>query len=155
MIKKIVSHIKILSLLDLLIMILANPIFVLFYVSIISGPHHEYQSKRKWSIWKRNQIVKKNEETASKYSSKKYPIGKKLVLTSLIGKVELGKEPKKNFSVLEFLLSIPFLLWANCGHNYLLINIPMSENPVSILHWGFTVKLLKEENKSNTPPFTF
>lgn len=44
---KMVSHIKVLSLLDLLIMILANPIFVLF-VSIITGPHHEYQSKRKW-----------------------------------------------------------------------------------------------------------
>ena len=67
-----VSHIEILSLLDLLIMILANPISVLFYVSIITGPHHEYQSKRKWSIWKRNQIVKKNEETTSKSSSKKY-----------------------------------------------------------------------------------
>lgn len=150
-----VSHIKVLSLLDLLIMILANPIFVLFYVSIIAGPHHEYQSKRKWSIWKRNQIVKKNEETTSKSSSKKYSIGKKLVLTALIGNVKLGKNPKKNFSVLEFLLSIPFLWWASCGHNYLLINILMSENPVSIPCWGFTVKMLKEEKKCNTPPFTF
>lgn len=81
--------------------------------------------------------------------------GKKLILTALIGKDKLGKDPKKNFSVLEFLPSIPFLLWASCGHNYLLINILMSENPVSIPCWGFTVKTLKEEKKCNTPPFTF
>lgn len=149
------SHIKILLFLDLLIMILANPISVPFYVSIITGPHHEYQSKRKWSIWKRNLIGKKNEETTSKSSSKKYSMGKKLILTALIGKVELGKDPKKNFSVLEFLLSISFLLWASCGHKYLLINILMSENPVSIPCWGFTVKMLKEEKKCSTPPFTF
>lgn len=36
----------------------------------------------------------------------------KSVLTALIGKVELGKDSKKNLSVSEFLLSIPFLFCA-------------------------------------------
>ena len=138
-----------------MINILANPILVLFYVSIITGPYHGYQQKEeKCSNWKRYQNSEEKWRNNLKILIQVISNMEKLVLTALIGKVELGKDPKKNLSVASFYFLFPSYSVPNCDHNYLLINILMSAKPVSIHCWGLTVKKLKEERKSNTS-FTF
>lgn len=71
---------------------------------------NEYQQKEeKCSNWKRYQNSEEKWRNNHKILIQVISHMEKSVLTALIGKVELGKDPKKNLSVSEILLSIPFL----------------------------------------------